>query len=514
MKKLAIFKSGTFILFLILIFQKGFTQNEFDKFLSFDDALDISVQNSHTLKQMNYLQKEKDQEAQATKGYYLPKIGITASYMLLSDDLHLDLTEVKDAITPLYGALGKYGVFSGVPNPDPVSNQVVPILPDNVSTQVVRNKLNEGLASIEAANWDRTIQKKQFGTVAATFQWPIYVGGKIRAANKVSAIEKREVAEQTLQKNGELLSELTERYFGLCLALQAYHVREDVNKGMQKHLDDALKMEKQGLIANAEVLHAKVYHAQTERELSKARRNVVIINEALLNTLAMDTIVKINPVSSLFYLDSIESVDFFKTRALQNNPMLKQVESKKELAIQNHKVQVSEFLPAIAIQGMYDVANKDLSPYVPDWMVGIGLKWNLFDGSLRLKKIKAASFKSMQVDEIHEKATSDIGTVIEKSYQELQMYREQLDELNTEVQFAEEYLRVREKAFHQEMSNATEVVDARLALAKVYIDRLQAMYGYDVSLARLLQYTGIPEKFNDYRSRKNTKTETYKSIIE
>jgi outer membrane protein TolC len=450
------------------------------RLLSFDQALEISKQNSHVLKQMGYLQKEKNEEALATKGYYLPKIGITANYMFLSDDLHLDLNPVRDAMAQSFGAIG-----------------AVP-----VKTALLQN------------NWDKTIQEKQFGIVAATFQWPIYVGGKIRAANAASAIESRDVSEQTRQKDGELQSELTERYFGLCLAQQAYKVRSDVYKGMQKHLDDALKMEKQGLIANADVLHAKVFHAQSQRELNNAKRNVEIINEALLNSLAMDSVMTIQAISELFYNDSIEAVDYFHTLALEKSPLLKQVESKKELSIQNHKVQVSEFMPAVAFQGMYNIVDKDFSPYAPNWMVGIGLKWNLLDGSLRLKKIKAASFKTKQVDEFHQKATADIGTMIEKLYRELQMYREQLRELETEVQFADEYLRVREKAFHQEMSNETEVVDARLALAKVSIDRLQAMYGYDITLAHLLQYAGVPEQFNDYRTRKEVKTETYKSINE
>jgi outer membrane protein TolC len=514
MKKLTAKKNVIIGLFFVLFYGVGFAQDENMRLMSYDEAIDISKQNSHVLKQMSYLQNEKNQEAQATKGYYLPKVGINATYMLMSDDLHLDLTEVKNSITPIYRALGNYGEFSGVPNPDPNTNQVMPILPDNISTQAVRNNFKDGLAKIEAANWDRTIQKKQFGDVAATFQWPFYVGGKIRAANKASIIESREVTEQTRQKDGELISELTERYFGLCLAQQAYNVRKDVYKGMEKHLDDALKMEKQGLIANAEVLHAKVFHAQSERELNKAKRNIIIINEALINTLAWDTVIDIKPISELFYLDTIETVEYFKSQAMQNNPMLKQVESKKELAMQNKKVQVSEFLPTVALMGMYDIANKDLSPYAPEWLVGVGLKWNLFDGALRIKKIKAASFKTMQVDEFHEKTTSDLSTGIEKLYQELENYNEQLRELETETRFAEEYLRVRDKAFKQEMSNATEVVDARLALAKVYIDRLQAMYGYDITLAKLLQYSGTPEKFNEYRNRKSVKTESYQSINE
>lgn len=481
------------------------------KRMTFEQAWQITSQNSHIIKQTEYLQKEKDEAAKASKGLYLPKVGITASYMVMSEDLTLDLTPVRDAITPLYGALSKYGNFSGVPNPDPATNQILPILPDNLSTQAVRSQLASGLTQIQAAEWDKMIQKKDFGVVAATFQWPLFVGGKIGVANKVSKIEQNEVKEVTRQKESELMTELVERYYGLCLANKAVRVRKEVDKGMEQHLSDAEKMQKQGLIANAEVLHAKVYHAQAERDLSKANRTVIILNQALNNTLATYGDSIIDPVSELFYLDSIESIDHFKKAAAEKNPQLLQVESKRELVKQSYKAEKADLFPAIALQGMYDIVNKDLSPYAPEWTVGIGMKWTLFDGTARYRKIKAAHFKSEQVEEIHAKAQSDVSTMVDKLYNELNMYHEQLKELETAQTFVEEYLRIREKAFHEEMSNATEVVDANLALASVRIERLQAMYGYDLTLAKLLQYSGISEEFNTYRQRKDVKTESYKS---
>jgi outer membrane protein TolC len=481
------------------------------KKMTFEQAWQTTTQNSHVIKQTEYLQKEKDEAAKASKGLYLPKVGITASYMIMSDNLTLDLSPVRDAITPLYGALSRYGNFSGVPNPDPATNQVLPILPDNMSTQAVRSQLASGLTQIQNAEWDKMIQKKEFGVVAATFQWPLFVGGKIGVANKVSKIEQNEVKEVTRQKQGELMTELVERYYGLCLANKAVSVRMEVYKGMEQHLSDAEKMQKQGLIANAEVLHAKVYHAQAERDLSKANRTAATINQALNNTLAIKGDSVIEPVSELFYLDTIESIDYFKKMAAEKNPMLLQVDGKRQLVKQSYNAEKADLFPAVALQGMYDIVNKDLSPYAPDWTIGIGLKWTLFDGTARYRKIRAAHFKSEQVEEIHEKAKSDVSSMLDKLYNELNMYHEQLKELETAKTFAEEYLRIREKAFHEEMSNATEVVDANLALASVRIERLQAMYGYDLTLAKLLQYAGISDEFNAYRQRKGIKTESYKS---
>jgi outer membrane protein TolC len=467
--------------------------------LSFDQAIEMMNRNSHTLRQAEFYQKEKDQAVLAAKSLYLPTVGMNASYLAMSKDISLDLTPVRDAITPLYSALSNYGNFSGVPG-----------LTDDQSTQVLRSQMASGLKTVQNADWDPVIQKKLFGSVSATAQWPVYTGGKIKAANQAALIGQKEAAQVFRQKNGELMSELAERYFGLCLAKQAVVVRQEAFDGMERHLQDALKMEKQGLIAHADVLNAQVYHAQAERELSKARHTEFILNQALLNTLAANEDITVDPVTRLFYMDTIEPVSYFKDLALKNNPLLQQVNTKKLLAEQGYNAEKAELYPMIAMEGLYNVVNKDLSPYMPTWMVGLGAKWTLFDGSARNRKIKEASFKTDQVKEAEQKAQSDVTTVIDKLYRELEMYQEQLSELASASTFAEEYLRVREKAFTEEMTNATDVTDARLALSKVKIERLEAMYGYDLTLARILEYAGIPDQFPGYQKKKGVIMETYK----
>ena len=194
---------------------------------------------------------------------------------------------------------------------------------------------------------------------------------------------------------------------------------------------------------------------------------------------------------------------------MSKNPQLNQIESKKLLARQSVKAERADLFPAIAVQGTYDIVNKDLSPYMPAWEMGIGLKWTIFDGASRFGKVKAASMQTRQVEEYGIKAKGDIATMVNKLYHELNMYREQLSELETAMQYAEEYLRAREKEFAQEMGNSTQVIDARLALAQVRTERLQAMYYYDLTLARLLEYSGIPAEFPSYAARKNATSESY-----
>jgi outer membrane protein TolC len=477
--------------------------------LTFSDAYQQMNQNSHVLKQAHYEVREKEADRKAAFGLRTPKVFVTATAVKMADPLTLDLTPVRDAITPLYETLGKYGNFSGVANPDPATSGAMPTLPDNVSTKVIRAKLLEGEAAINAAEWDKMIQEKQFASVNANVVWPIYTGGKINAANKASQINEDEAGLKEKQKEGELLSELATRYYGLVLAEQACKVRSQVADAMKKHLFDSQKLSEQGQIAKVEFLHAQVANSDAERELKKANREASIVGRALLNTLAVDDTSGIMPASRLFILKNIETEDFFVDLALQNNPLLQQVDSKRELAATGVKLEKSNYLPSLALTGTYTLTDKDLSPYVPQWMVGVGVNWSLFEGNARNRKLQAARFKEDQVDEAGLKAEEDIKTVIRKLHQQLGMEVEQLEELDKTLEFAQTYVDSRTKAFHEGLSTSTELVDANLLLAKVKIERLQALYSYDVTLATLLQVCGSPEMFIQYQASSQAITESF-----
>jgi outer membrane protein TolC len=353
------------------------------------------------------------------------------------------------------------------------------------------------------------IQQKQFGMINAGFVFPIYTGGKINAANKAARIKFDASEIESVQKASELSGELVERYFGLILATRAVTVRREVKTAMQKHFDDAEKLAAQGMIAKVEVMNAKVYLADADRELKKSEHQLEITSQALLNTLATEENKDINPVSELFYIDKIEPVAFFIKSAKEKSPLLGQINKQKELAQQGIKAERSAYFPVVAAGGTYNIAEKDLSPYVPQSMVGIGVQWNLFEGNSRSRKLKAAKFQELQAEDYYAKASSDIATAINKSYEELNMYLEQINELDTAMEFTVEYSKAREKAFSEGMATATQISDADIAVAKTKIDRLQAIYYWDIALSKLLYYSGMSDKFTDYLNNAESRPGRY-----
>lgn len=484
-------------LLFLLIANTILSGQENSRVLTFEEALQIMHEQNPGLQQAKQLIKQKEYELKAKKGLYMPSVSVNASAVSMSDALELDLSSVKEVITPLYTTLGTYGVFNGVGD-----------YPDPLSTAVVREQLLEAGEKIENADWTETIQENNFATVSASIAWPIYAGGKIKGANQAANTELTISNEKLRETEGELLTELATRYYGLALSKQVLKVREQMVKVAEQHYSDAQKLFENGMIAKVELLHAEVAKNEAERTLKEAKRNIQIIRSGLEATLSFDTTISILPASHLFINKNLFGVSYWVNQAYIENPQLKQIKGKRELVNIKNKVDKGSFLPNIALIGNYNLAEKNRSPYLPDWMVGVGLQWSVFEGLGRNNTVKAGKTMESQVIFAEQKAHSDIKAYLTRLYEQLQMQLEQKEELATTLELAKEYSESTQKAFNEGLATSTSVVEAFTKVAQVKALRLKVFYDYDVTLAKLLQTAGVPEQYITFCSGNNTSVET------
>ena len=165
------------------------------------------------------------------------------------------------------------------------------------------------------------------------------------------------------------------------------------------------------------------------------------------------------------------------------------------LASENFNVARSSFLPTIAAFGKYEVYPEYLSSLEPRWAVGLQMKMNLFNGFKDYLKLQSAKHLESEVEHAAQDAKKKINLWITKSYLEMQNSKTRYEKLKATISLAEENLRQNEKRFETGMGTSLEVIDARLSLEKVQIDRLVSLYQYYSSLADLYLAAGVPTEF-------------------
>lgn len=349
-------------------------------------------------------------------------------------------------------------------------------------------------------DWFLQLQDRSLGFVGGEVTLPLYLGGKINVANRAARINERTAEAQGDQTRNALVTEVVERYFGLALARQVVLVREQVVAGVKRFLNDATALEQNGMIAQSERLYIEFKMAEAERELQNARLQAETIVSALKNTLgegAEDCL----PATSMFMLEQPEDVGYYQQLAATHNPLLNQVSLKRQLAEEGVKLQRADFMPQVAAMGGASFYNYQVTNILPRWAVGVGVNFKIFDGLNREFKYSAAKQTARRVGVLEKKAGQDIDVLIEKLYNQMENYRNQITSIDASIRFAEEYLRMKNAAFLEGLASSSDLIDAQLNLAKVRTERMQAAYNYDLLLAQLLETAGISHEFGAYARR-------------
>ena len=451
-----------FILFSMLTVVVGVTAQP--SYLSFDDALSLGMERNPAIVASEYAERAAHRERQAAIGLFMPKVSIKGAYTHLDKDIKIDFNSMLSSLSPILG---------------------------------------EGLGLL-GLDLSYTLQRQNTAFLGGDVELPLFAGGKIWTANKAAKIEEERTAEQSRQVRGELLVEIVERYFGVELARRGVAIRKEAVEVVGQHLHDVVLLEKEGMVVESERLYAEYRLAEAERDLERAKLHLETAQQALRTTLGKEQ--EVIPSTPIFLLPNIEPLDYFQAMAQLHNPQLGEVESVRELARMNMRLQQANLFPEVVAMGGMIFCNHQLSSLVPRMAVGVGLNFNIFDGLRKEYKASAARLQLRRVEALEHKAKQDVQLLIESLYNNVQSVLATVAAVERSERFAEEFLRAKRNAFREGMTTATDVVDATLNLSRAKLERVQTAYEFDLALARLLEASGMADAFLQYLHSKMTQS--------
>jgi len=214
-------------------------QTDERRMLSLEEAVSIATTENPAIKASQYEELAAKRQRQAAIGLRMPKINAVGSYIYTGDDIAIDANHLKGPVSTVAGDLITAGVQNGIIN------------------QQTAGFLQGALGSMTALDWKYTLQDRSFGFVGGEITVPVFLGGKINAANRAARIDESTAGQAGIQTRNALISELVERYYGLALATQVVRVRTQVADGIRRHLNDAIALEEQGMLAKAERLYVE-----------------------------------------------------------------------------------------------------------------------------------------------------------------------------------------------------------------------------------------------------------------
>lgn len=401
---------------------------------------------------------------EATKSLNYPQVDLSGSYTVLDDAV------VADAL--------EYNPFAR--------------LEDNPIGELI-------IDAIGRDGWRTDITNRSFGRVALTALWPIYTGGRITAAKEIGAAQT-DIANQMFDiTERTVFEELVKVYFGVVLAQQNLETHRQLEADLLKHLGNAQALEREGQIAEVERLTIQVAYDQSRVKTLKSQKSLEIAHVALRQFL--HSAVEVFPTDPLFTNTNLPPDQPFISTSLGTSPLLQSLNARDRELQAIEKAKRGRYYPEVFL--FADVPlytdNSILTSYLPDWSVGVGLKVPLVDRYNRPKNIAATLKAQESVARLSDVTRRAITVAVEVAYKEAEKALAEFAGLSSSLKLAKENLRLRDAAFKEGFSTATELIDAQLFISVVRMEQSAAAYHYIFSLAQLLALSGETNDFGHYQ---------------
>ncbi len=392
---------------------------------------------------------------ESAESMYLPEVSLNASYTHLNEPIGMDISAVSSAVNPFLSSMGAKALPSEI------------------------DFLGQDIALADLR-----------------MLYPLYTGGKIDAAQDAYASQVEEAQAKHRMAKDKAFLQLVKLYYGVIMTQSLHETRLESQKALQIHYDYAQKMIAQGQISKAELLNAQVKLDMAKIESTKAKHKMEIVKSALHTMIKS----KQNPKSSLFVTSRVGNLEHYTSKGVEKYAAIDVLNAKSKQATAMVDIEKSAWHPQVVGFANANLYKGDsiLEEMAPEWMVGVGVKFDLFSRKDRSKEIEAAKVLHSKVASLKAQAKEDLRLAVQKTYDELLLYRDEFDSLTSSMALARENYKLRSLAFAEGLATSVDVVEAQTFLSGAKTQRLNAAYNYVKTMAMLSVLSGDNELFFDF----------------
>jgi len=319
------------------------------------------------------------------------------------------------------------------------------------------------------------------------------MGGKIDAAQNAYEGKVLEAKAKHRMEKDKTFLQLVKLYYGVIVTKSLYKTRLESQKALQIHYNNAKRLKEEGQISKVELLNTQVKLDIAKIETTKVSHKVDIVTSAFHKMIKS----KNNPKSSLFILKEIGSRYKYIDKSIKHYSTIDILNAKSKQTSAMIKIEEAAWHPEVLGYANMNLhkGNSPLEEMTPEWMVGVGIKFNLFSRKDRAKEIEAAKVLHSKVASLRTQAKSDLYLAVQKTYNEILLYRDEFDSLSSSMALAQENYKLRSLAFKEGLATSIEVIDAQMLLSGAKTQRLNAAYNYIKKLAELSVLSGDSNLF-------------------
>ena len=471
------------ILFLFFLLTTTFSLKS-QGILSLDSCRALAIANNKELLISGEKINAAHYQNKAAFTNYLPNFSATGAYMRNQKEFSLLNSDQKAALS---------GLGNSISGPLQQAAQVIGQLHPELAPALsqlggaIVPALNEAGSSIVDAF--RTDTRNVYAGVITLTQ-PLYMGGKIRAHNKITKYAEELARQQHNSGMQEVILSTDQAYWQVISLVNKKKLAESYLKLLQKLDSDVEKMIAEGVATKADGLSVRVKVNEAEMTLTKVEDGLSLSRMLLCQLCGIDLSTPV--VLADEDIDDIPlmpvTTDFEVETAYANRPEIRSLELATKIYQQKINVTRSEHLPSLALMGNYMVTNPSVfnsfeNKFKGMWNVGIMLQLPIWHWGEGLYKVKAAKAEARIAQYQLEDAKEKIELQVNQSAFKVNEAAKKLTMAKKNLEKADENLRYATLGFEEGVIAPSNVLEAHTAWLSAQSEKIDAQI--DVKLTEI-----------------------------
>ena len=456
-------------------------------FLSLDSCRALALANNKDLLISNEKISAAHYQRKAAFTNYLPNFSATGAYMRNQKEFSLLNNDQKATLS---------GLGTNLAGPiQQAATEIVTAHPDLAPLiSSLSGKLGAVLPALDQAGNSlvdalRTDTRNVYAG-AITLTQPLYMGGKIRAYNKITKYAEELAQEQHHGGMQEVIMSTDQAYWQVISLVNKKKLAEGYLKLLQQLDSDVEKMINEGVATKADGLSVRVKVNEAEMTLTKVEDGLSLARMLLCQLCGID-------LSSPITLadENMEDIPLLTTdphfdlsTAYENRPEIRSLELATQIYKQKVNVTRAEHLPSIALMGNYMVTNPSVfnsfeNKFKGMWNVGVMVQipiWHWGEGIYKTRAAKAeARIAQYQLQDAREKIELQVNQAafkVKEAGKKLVMSSKNMEK-------AEENLRYATLGFKEGVIATSNVLEAQTAWLSAHSEKIDAQI--DVKLTEI-----------------------------
>jgi len=445
------------IIILILV---GAIQLSAQKAMTLEECRKIAVEHNKELKNAEYQKQEAHANQKTARTAYLPIVGASANAMYLPD---VEGFSIPGGFLPTAASEAEAlnGEFTGVSD---VWSPGMSLELDNLSVI--------------------------YGSV--TVKQPIYVGGKIRYANK-QADAGLEIFDHNYNlKYSQIIEKTDNIYWNIASVSANISLAKKYIEMLAELEEQMIQMYDLGLTPASEKLKVSVQKNEAELNLLKAKNGLKISKMYMNQILGQDLNTDIKITDSLTYDIKMLDVQDGVSNALSNRDELAILEKQLEITKYDKKIALADYLPQIGISAGYSsyyvkdlIEDPSFSPSIsgqisiPIFQWGQG-KHKQDAAELRIKQAQTTLENTNDLISLE---VQQVKIQVEEAYESIQIAKKNIAE-------AQESLDETKASFKVGLNTTTDVLNAQAVWQSANSKLINALAQFEILQTTWLKVTG------------------------